>query len=182
MANYVTVIGINKLQGAIREVRNHVGDSPSGRRRLMNKMGLAMRNASRQNITTQGEGKWAPLSRWTRAKTGRRKALITLRERIKHDYNADQARVYFEQSSPFWNLDTHHFGRTSAGVRNTPMRIPLPRNSGQIAGAGLRILIFNRRASRIPARPVWASKKQIQAEGEKQIANWLEELRRKVQT
>jgi phage gpG-like protein len=177
----VTIIGIEKLQGALKEVLEHVGSTARGRRKLMFRLGRGMRDATRRNITTQGDGTWKPLSRWTRAKTGRNKALITLRNRVKMDYNADQARVYFEKSSPYWDLTTHHTGRRSAAVRGKAMNIPLPSNTaGRISGAGSRLLIFNRKVSILPARKVWASKAQIEKETEKHIAGWLDELRAKV--
>jgi hypothetical protein len=187
----VTVVGMRGLSTAIRKIEEHIGTGARGRRQLLGRLGRMARDETRGNITTQGGGGWKKLSRWTQAKTGRRKALLPLRGRIKHRYDAETAEVYFEQTSPFWNLDTHHFGRTSRPVKNKHMRIPIPFNRGQIkafTGGGRgsfgtsfgSITIYNRKASVLPARPVWASKRQLQAGVQTGLRNWLRELEQKV--
>lgn len=86
------------------------GASPVMRRKLLNKLASRGRDMTRKNITTQGKGTWAPLSKWTRAQTGRRKALITLRPFIvakKATTRGLKASVVFRSPGGF-TLTQHH--------------------------------------------------------------------------
>jgi len=130
-----------------------------------------MRDYVRNTITLQGRANPYPrLSQWTRDRTGRRKALITLRPRIKARWDRTQGEVYFDPISAQWNITQHHTGFTSPAVVNKRMAVPL--KSG-----GVRIF-WSRKPSKIPARKVWPSRQELEREVVPFFSSWVDRMAR----
>jgi phage gpG-like protein len=156
--------------------------SGSERRRLMKMIGRKFRDHARRNITTQGGGKWKPLSKWTRARTGRRKALVTLRPRIKFRATADQAVLFFERRDPHWTLSDHHRGFRSPPVRGKLMKVPL-RNPGLLGLRGKDHIEFtSRKESVIPARPIWPVGRQAKRIIKMELKRYRSKVERRVRS
>lgn len=131
------------------------GLRPGGRRKVLRKIAARLRDKVKLRFTTQGDGSWAPPSRWITAKTGRRKALIPLRDRIKSRLvNDNEAQVYFDAPTSEWSIEMHDRGFRSPPVVGKRMVIPL-RNPAILEARGSRIVLRNRRTSVIPARRIW---------------------------
>ncbi len=135
------------------------GASPVMRRRLLNRLVSRSRDMTRKNITSQGKGSWRPLSKWTMAQTGRRKALITLRKFIgvkKASPRALRAAVVFRSPGNF-TLTQHHFGfkdKATGGI----VRLELKRPGALGLPSKVKSKTFVDKHSRdVPARPVWPS-------------------------
>ena len=96
------------------------------RRRLLNDLARKGRDISRGNIASQGGGTWPPLSKWTRAQTGRRKALLAQIPRITAILANAAARtaVVIFTSPGNWTLTQHHFGFTEP-AENKVVKIPM---------------------------------------------------------
>lgn len=132
-----------------------------------------MREYVRRTITLQGRKRnYIRLSHWTRGRTGRRKALITLRPYIKSRYDSTSGQVYFQQRDASWHIDQHHTGFTSPAVVNKRMVIPK-------AGGGILAAFMNRKASKIPAREVWPTKAEVTKEVTRMFATWVDGVARK---
>lgn len=159
-----------------RHLRASVGRMVGELRRPATAYGKAarhMRDYVRQTITLQGRKRpYKSLSHWTKARTGRRKALITLRKEIKAGWSNTQGIVYFNRVSPEWHIDMHHTGFTSPPVMHKRMVVPM-------AAGGVYAAFFHRKASKVPAREVWPTKKEVIQEVTPLFHQWVEGLARK---
>lgn len=127
-----------------------------------------MRDYVRATITMQGrKRKYAPLGKWQSAKTGRRKALITLRPNIKSRYDNTKGEVYYNQTQSGWHIDMHHTGFTSPAVVGKRMVVPS-------RGGGVLAAFHNRKASKIPAREVWPTQAEVNKEVGIIFKDWVE--------
>lgn len=119
------------------------------------KVGFLLRNYVRKTITMQGRKRpYKPLSWWTKKRTGRNKALITLRNRIKFFSDRNSASIYFDGQGLDFSITNHHFGFTSPAVSGKRMVVPNP--SGGILAA-----FSSRRKSVIPPREVWPQFREV---------------------
>ncbi len=132
-----------------------------------------MRDYVRRTITLQGRKRtYVRLSHWTRGRTNRRKALITLRPFIKARHSSAAGEVYFLQRDNNWHIDQHHTGFTSPAVVNKRMVIPR-------AGGGILAAFMSRKASKIPAREVWPNATEVRREVTRMFATWVDGVARK---
>jgi len=153
------------------------GLRPSGRRRVLRRIAGALRDKVRNRFSTQGDGTWAPLSDWTRARTGRRKALMPLQRRIKSRVEGDRAEVYFDAPTDEWNIEMHNRGFKSKAVEDKRMVIPMA-SGGSIGVRGSRLIIKNRRMSVIPARRIWLTASETRATLNEELDAFAAELER----
>lgn len=139
-----------------RELKNKL--TPGGQRQFLRRVGKVLRDAVRQRFITSGDGKWAPLSPWTEAKTGRRKPLMNMRHRIHYRVTGPGGvEIYFDAPSSEWSIEDHDRGNVSPAVEDRRMAFPLRRPAA--IGASGEYMVFNRRrASRTPARRIWLTK------------------------
>lgn len=153
----VIITGLDELRRATRRWKDDFRPSSSRVRVLLRRVGRDVRDFARNKITTQGEGSWQPLSKWTRAKTGRRKALITLRDKIQYDVGADSVRVY--DSDPRQLLAKH-----SSGYKNPPKQGPLAIGPlvkpGLLKHSGPYLWVRATREADVPRRNVWGTKRE----------------------
>lgn len=145
------IIDTRRLDASIRKMN---GMLRGGLGPAYSEIGRTMRNYVRATITSQGRKRpYAPLSWWTKQRTGRRKALITLKKRIKHKSSSKSAKVFFNAGGLNFTITQHHKGFTSPAVSNKLMVIPNP--SGTVFKA-----FKSRKASKIPAREVWPTDRE----------------------
>lgn len=117
-------------------------------------IGRHVRDYIRQTITLQGRGRaWRPLSTWTKRRTGRYKALITLRPFFQYEASQAQAIIYFDPPSNDWGIRGHHEGSVSPAVSGKLMVVP-----GR--GGGVLAAFHSRKAVVIPARRIWPTNQQ----------------------
>lgn len=154
MTARVLFVGMDKIKLAIRGLDNDLTVTKPEMRRLLGTIGRASRDYVRKRITTQGDGNWPKLSKWTRARTGRRKALVTERLRIVHRLKPRKAEVAYMERSSDWNLTMHHKGFTQPGLKDKTVTVPL-RNPGALRWKKNAITFRNSKDSVVPARDVW---------------------------
>lgn len=150
-------IGIKEFQRTLKAIKKDLTPATSKRIPVLNtRVGRGLRDAARQRITTQGDGKWKPLSKWTRAKTGRRKALITERKNIVYERTTTSVRIIHKSPSAEWSLNTHAKGFTRPAVRK---RVRIPLKQPKLLGVSKPYIILPRgsRATKTPARNVWGT-------------------------
>lgn len=127
-----------------------------------------VRDYVRQTITLQGrKTKYFQLSKWTKARTNRRKALITLRPLIKAAWDSIGGYVYFQQTDKKWHVDDHHTGFTSKAV--TGKRMVVPRKGG-----GIVAVFMNRKEVKVPSREVWPTQGEVDATVTPVFTQWTE--------
>ena len=177
MVKPLVVVDDKDLRRAFKIIEDQL--AARGRRKLFSRIARDLRDLTRRRITSQGGGTWKPLSKWTKARTGRRKALITLRKRIKAKWDNDSARVFFEVSSPEWDITDHHKGYTSRRVRGKRMTVPL-KNPAAIGHNKSTITFSNRKASITPARKIWLSQKQTKTFVKRNLARYTREIEDKI--
>ncbi len=120
---------------------------------LSNRMGRALRDDARRRITTQGDGTWEPLSKWTMARTGRKKALI--KERVKITFKLIGGQLVISHDSDgAWTLRQHEQGFTTAPDVPATIKLKRPRLLGV---TGNTIHIRQAKESVTPARRVFAT-------------------------
>ena len=131
----------------VREVLDRLDAELRDQRRLYREAATLVRDYMRQTITLQGrQVKWARLSKWTRARTGRVKALLPLRPMIKAKWDNHSGTVYFEPKGNY-TLEQHDKGYIIPAVKGKRMVIP-SKNGGIFA------IIMSRKRSFVPARPI----------------------------
>ena len=151
------------------------------RKKLLNRLARAGQNQTRKNITNQGPG-WKPLSKWTVARTGRRKALLSARPRVgvirANPAGTRSATVF--RSPEQWTLTQHHDGFREPPAKG-PMKIPLKRPKALGLPPKTPFIILPRRgAVEVPARPVWPRGPQLRAIMKKELRIWRAEFIRRM--
>ena len=109
----VKIKGVKNAQAGIaRIMRAAEKTSP-----MLRMLGRKLRDDARLRITTQDGGQYEPLSKWTRARTGRRKALITERKHIS--FRLVGGKTLIVGHTPVkgdWSLAQHEDGFTTPGL------------------------------------------------------------------
>jgi hypothetical protein len=178
----IKITGLDKVKLALLDIEMSL--SSRGRLpTLMNRIGRALRDDAKRTITTQDGGKWAPLGKWQRAKTGRRKALIEERERIHQKTMAAGSgaiTVVFYAQRGLWALTKHAPGFTIAPhgkyvtvklVDGTPLRLPKDQKSYKFRWV---------RRSVVPARRVFADRITAEKIIRPIVDQWLAELKARI--
>jgi hypothetical protein len=182
----IVLFGWSKGRGQINLVDKLLLRGPKTlRRRLLNRLAADGRNETRKNITSQGRGTWAKLSKWTAAQTGRRKALITLRRFVgvkKANSKAMSAATVFRSPGDF-TLTQHHTGFTEL-AKGGVVKIPLKRpgaldKKGKLNTKGAKEVSFKDTTAKVvPARPVWPDRKQLKPIIRKNILLFVKDLQK----
>lgn len=149
------------------------------RRKLLNRVARGARDASRSNIRSQGGGKWPPLSKWTRAQTGRRKALIDQIPRILATLanRAAMSSAVIHNSPGDWSLNQHHTGFTEPPT-NKVVKIEL-KNPGLLGLKRVKEKYFvDNEPTVVPRRPIWPEGRQLKRLMEVEINRWRVEFDR----
>lgn len=166
-----------------RTERDLTGGNPIMRKRLMNRLVSKARDMTRRNITTQGGGTWAPLSKWTIAQTGRKKALITLRKfivAVKAKGRGRTAKVVFQSPGNF-TLSQHHDGYTDPAEGGI-VKIALKKPGALKLPAKTKVKGFvDKRSRKVPARPVWPEGRKLFLMLQRETRIWAREMERRLQ-
>lgn len=173
------IIGIERVSRKLKEYRQDYTATSAEQTRLMRMIGAGTRDYARARITSQGDGEWAPLSKWTRAKTGRRKALITERARIKYRLKDGGVELYHDSPSPSWSLKDHKRGFTRPAVRG---KVVIPLKVPSILGVNKPYIVLPKGspATYTPPRAVYESDDKIMRKVVRpKIRLWLAEIRSK---
>lgn len=120
------------------------------RRRVYDNIGRAMRRYIHDTIRMQGRrAAWKGLSDWTKARTGKRKALLGLIPLIQYRATSRSAQVIFAKTGARWKVEQHHRGYVAKAVVYKPsrktMRVP-------IARGGKPRFFKSRKKARTPSR------------------------------
>lgn len=166
-----------------RTARDLTGSNPIMKRKLMNRLVSKARDMTRRNITTQGLGTWAPLSKWTIAQTGRRKALITLRKFIvarRAKGKGRTASVIFLSPGDF-TLTQHHDGYTDP-ARGGIVKIALKKPSALGLPTSASFKSFrDKRSRQVPARHVWPTGRRLFLMLRRETKIWAREMEQRLQ-
>lgn len=168
----VAFIGADRLRRGIRGLDDDFTPTKREMRILFGALGRTMRNDVKKNITTQGQGSWPKLSKWTRAKTGRRKALITERKRITFVIKPRRVEIGYQERSADWNLTKHHRGFTTTGFKGKKVTIPL-KNPRPLGIKSETITILSAKPSVVPARNVWGTLRRTVKVGKVVTNKWM---------
>lgn len=183
MAIELRITGIKQAKWGIRYLINALETGGPRQTVLLNRLGRAFRDQSRQHITDQSYGgqKWAPLSKWTKARTGRNKALLKQRERIIFRTAPGRLEVGYREEEAGWNLTKHHKGFRTLGVTGKLMRVPLVRPTAlNPVPKGNAKFFTKSKAAVVPARPIWPDRKMIGVMGRPIVTQWMQENIRKM--
>lgn len=175
-------VGMKRAQRMFkRTARELAGTNPVMQKKLMNLLVSKVRDLARRNITTQGNGSWRPLSKWTVAQTGRRKALVTLRKHIvaiKARGRGTTASVVFNSPGDF-SLNQHHDGfkdPATGGVVKIALKKPAALNLPKKT----TVKAFVDRHSRdVPARRVWPEGRKLFIMLRNETRKWAREMDRR---
>lgn len=149
--------GISDLQASLEQYNRSFSPNSRQRKVLFGRLGRKGRDRVRKNITEQRG--FPPLSKWTRARTGRRKGLVTERQNITFIVKPLSVEIGYTPKSTEWNLTKHHKGFTVKGSSNK-ITIPLKRPRA-IEWSKPTITLRGTGPSIVPARPVWGDINQI---------------------
>lgn len=174
----IKVLGLPELKAALAGYERAFNPNSREQRALFNQLGRAGRDLVRNQITTQGRGTWKPLSKWTQAKTGRRKALITERNRITFRVKPRRVEIVYEERSNDWNLTKHHKGFVNQGFQGKVVTIPLKRPSA-LGLTRTAITIRKARPAEVPARNVWTDLPTLRNMTETIASKWVLDVLRK---
>ena len=162
-------IDTSNLKASIRRAQSKFRAPAS----VYGKSARHMRDYVRETISMQGRKRsYVPLSTWTKRRTGRRKALITLRQNIMARWDNSRGQVFFEQRDVGWHIDQHHTGYTSPAVLNKRMVVPKH-------GGGILAVFSNRKAAKTPAREVWPTQAEVNKEVTPIFNAWVSDIMRK---
>lgn len=166
----LNITGVVSTQKGIRKVLRDVEKT----RPLLNKMGRKLRDDARRRIITQDGGKYAPLSKWTRARTGRRKALTTEKKNIS--FQIVGSTLIIGHTATGWNLSMHELGFTSTRSVGRVVTIPL-RNRKALRDVRDNVLTVTvKNASVIPPRRVFANEVEATTIIRPIIHDWIRKI------
>lgn len=136
----------------------------AGRRLVLRRLGRRLRDAVRRRFTTQGNGQWAPLSTWTKATTGRNKALLGYRRHIQFRLEGEDAvTIYFDPPRPGASIGGFHKGFVSPAVPESTYMAFNAAKPRLVGRSGNPIVFTRRKASVIPARRIWLTPAETRA-------------------
>jgi hypothetical protein len=166
----IVITGLTETQKGISQIRRNVQKTTP----LFNRFGRALRDDARRRITTQDGGKYDKLSKWTRARTGRRKALITERKNISHMIVG--SRLLIGHTATGWNIAMHEKGFTTPGFSGRTVVIPLKNPAALRDVKKNFIAIRGAKESVVPARKVFANKDEALTIMKPIITDWLNKI------
>lgn len=170
----ITIIGLDKIRKAVKGWSDDFNPNKRQVRVLFNRLGRPLRDDVKARITSQGEGTWPALSKWTRARTGRRKALLTERSRITFLTKPRRLEIVYLERSRDWNLTKHHRGFTTKGFSNKKVTIPL-KNPRPLGTTKKALTIRQAGPSIVPARPVWTPPGKVLRIMQPIVSRWTRE-------
>ncbi len=141
---------------------------------LFNQMGRKLRDDARRRIITQDGGKYAPLSKWTRARTGRRKALTTEKKNIS--FQVVGSTLLIGHSATGWSLKMHETGFISTTSVGRVVTITLKNRKALKDVRSSPLTVTVKKASIIPPRRVFANKLEATTIINPIIHDWIRKI------
>lgn len=166
----IHITGVAETQAAVTKIRKAMNRSSV----LFNRIGRRLRDDARARITSQDGGKYEKLSKWTRARTGRRKALITERKNITFR-STKRGLIVGHNAGGDWNIGQHESGFVTPGFAGHAVTIPL-KNPRALKVNGNSITIRGAKASVVPARRVFANEPEANAIVRQEAEKWLRDI------
>ncbi len=139
---------------------------------LMNGIGRALRDDARRRITTQDGGTYAPLSKWTRAQTGRRKALITERKNITFKLVGGSLQIG-HVSPGAWTIGMHERGFVEQNKSET-ITLRNPKALKDVRGT--QFFLKSPKPSVTPARKVFANRAETESIARRKADEWIKRI------
>lgn len=146
--NVTSNAGLIKLK--VRNLGNDVSVGKGKLNVLLRAIGRKSRDQVRKNIT--GQVGFEKLSKWTRAKTGRRKSLLPLRKMITFRLKPKSVEVGIVPISSEWNATKHHRGFNNPPEGRVVLNLKNPR---ALKVSGQWFSFNDTKGSDVPARPIW---------------------------
>jgi hypothetical protein len=169
MANInINVTGISKTNKGLAKIKRAIRRTDT----LMNGIGRALRDDARRRITSQDGGTYAPLSKWTRAQTGRRKALITERNNIKFRLQGGILQIGHEADGN-WNIGMHESGFVEDNKSET-ITLKNPKALKDVRGT--QFFLKSPKPSVVPARKVFANKFETESIAKRKADEWIKKI------
>jgi hypothetical protein len=136
--------------------------------------GLLVRDV-RARLSSGDGGKWAPPSKWVKAKRNARKVLVGLGGRIKQRVVGRSLHVYFDSPGP-WTLTQHHQGFVTPPTgERVSFRLKRPSALG-LPSSRTSFSFISRRESPTPARKIWPNTAEVVTMIEPTIVPWFNRL------
>jgi hypothetical protein len=155
---------VKRLTGELSRLRRPYGQSSR-----------AARDYVRGTITRQGRKRpYAKLSSWTKFKTNRHKALLSLRPRIKASWDHRSAEVYFDTGGVEYTATQHHRGYTTRGKKARGKKVfVVTSRSGQ------KRFFKSFKKAKTPAREIWPDTQELRKVVNPIFAKWVKNSARK---
>lgn len=167
----IVLTGVKETKSAVRKIRRQMSKTGP----LYTRIGRALRDDARKRITTQDNGNYDPLSKWTRARTGRRKALITERQNISFKVIGGTL-IIGHTAKGNWNIQMHERGFVTPGFSGKAVTIPLKNPNALKDVKGNSITIRGAKASVVPARRVFATQAEAEVIARSHAERWLADI------
>jgi len=169
----IRVTGVAATKAAVKKIRRAMSRTNP----LFTRIGRRLRDDARRRITTQDNGNYPGLSKWTRARTGRRKALITERKNITFKVIRGNL-IVGHQADGDWTIEQHEKGFVTPGFTK-PVTITLKNPSALKDVTGNSITIRGAKASVVPARRVFATEAEAGVIIQDEADKWLRDIIRR---
>ena len=166
----LNITGVVETQKGINKIMRDVNKTSV----LFRRIGQGLRDDARRRITTQDGGKYAPLSKWTRARTGRRKALTTEKKNI--NFRVTGSTLLIGHTATGWNLSMHEKGFRTPGFSGRSVTIPLKNPKALRNIKGDSITIRAAKASDVPARRVFPNEGEATTIIRPIVNDWLRKI------
>lgn len=155
---------VKRLTGELSRLRRPYGQSSR-----------VARDYVRQTITRQGRNRpYAKLSSWTKFKTNRHKALLSLRPRIKARWDHRSAEVYFDTGGVNYTATQHHRGYTTPGQKAKGKKVfVVTSRSGQ------KRFFRSFKKAKTPAREIWPTQRELRKVVNPVFSKWVKNSARK---
>jgi hypothetical protein len=195
MPNFdIILVNGKETQAFLNEVNEAVvTERPS----LFRSLGEVLVADVKRRIMTSDDGKWAPASKWLRAKTGQSKVLLGAEKFVRYQFTRDMLHVLGKSGK--WTLTQHHEGFENKLVDPSEPRDPYGRVILKIKdGNPLKLYVEMRRKrdgtvtqrtqtfsfiakkiGRTPARKIWANEQEVIKMATPVSSRWFETLIRK---
>lgn len=150
------------------------------KRRVYSLMGKHFRDYVRQTVHMGGRHKkHAPLSIWTKKRTGRNKPFTTIWRHFDYRVQPDAVLIYhMPHGEGRWNITMHHKGYVTPTRWGRPfMVIPMKRGWREMGvSAGDSIFLRKAGPSVIPPREIWPTRSEANREAQRIARQWLEQI------
>lgn len=160
------IIHDREFQLAVLKVKDALGGRQQ--RIIFDRIGRMLRDATKEQMRSYP---YAPLSKWTKMRTGRSRPLQPLVKEIGYEASVKSVAIIHRNPSTRWSIQQHHLGYSIPPRIGRPvMRVPLHK--------GGAIFFTSARGAKVPARPVWLSESRTRQLTLGMLNSWLQDITR----